>query len=82
MSQDAGDSEELKQLNRRIYQLENQISALSDQVWALLRDGKERMKTICEQIDSEIPISEGDLLFMRSMLGCLIAELSCRESRS
>ena len=74
------DEEELSQVQRRIYQLENQITALSDQVWALLRDGKARMNNICEQIDAENSVNEGDLLFLRGMLGCIIAELSCREA--
>lgn len=74
------DAEELSQIQRRIYQLENQISALSDQVWALLRDGKARMSGICEQIDAGNNVNEKDLLFLRGMLGCIIAELSCREA--
>jgi hypothetical protein len=74
------DDSEDKNLGRRIYQLENQISALSDQVWALLRDGKTQMETICNQIDMGIPLTESDLFFLRGMVGCIIAELSCRKS--
>jgi hypothetical protein len=76
------DEENLDQLQRQIYQLENQIGALSDQVWALMRDGKVKMGNICEQIDAGKRISESDLLFIRGMLGCLLAELSCREAKS
>jgi len=75
------EEENLEQLQRQIYQLENQISALSDQVWALMRDGKTRMSSICEQIDAGTRISENDLLFLRGMIGYLLAELSCRETK-
>ena len=72
--------DEHKELQRKIYLLDNQISALSDQVWALLRDGKEQMKAICDQMDANIPLSESDSLFLRGMVGCMLAELSCREA--
>jgi len=72
----SSDDENIK---RRLYQLENQISALSDQVWALMRDGQERMKTICDQIDMGIIPLESDLAFLRGMIGCILAELSCRR---
>lgn len=72
---------EQEDLQKRIFQLENQISALSDQVWAYLRDGRPRMRQLCDAIDAGEILGREDLEFLRAMLGCLMAEISCREAR-
>lgn len=70
---------EEKELRRKIYKLENQIAALSDQAWAHLRDGRDRMKRICAEVDENKNISYEDLLFLRIMVGYILAELACRK---
>lgn len=67
-------------LQRQLYRLENQVLALSDQVWSILRDGKDRMAQICAQIDAKTPVSDQDLFFLREMTACILSQLSFREA--
>ncbi|RJR12822.1 hypothetical protein C4588_01600 [Candidatus Parcubacteria bacterium] len=68
-----------EEIRREIYQIENQMVALSDQIWAILRESKERMQKICELIDNGEVVPQNELVFLRSMVGCLIAEIGARS---
>lgn len=67
--------------DRRIYRLENQISALSDQMWAYLRDYKPLIEGLRDSIDAGNTLSEKEIGFIRTLLNCVLLDLATKELR-